>query len=168
MYTPSLTVDNVIDALATFIQPFVGTGEIVRGQINRVATPKNPCVILSDLLLVDLETPWDLGEITASAIDMRAPKRIDIQADFYGPDSSDQCAAVKGVLRSGYATSQFPDGIKPLYCTDGMQVDYSNGEQQWQQRYSITVSLQYNPVVGLPQQFADVLTPTIYPPSDLQ
>ncbi len=48
MYSVSITVDNVIDALADFLQPFVGTAEIVRAQANRVPMPQGPCVVLTE------------------------------------------------------------------------------------------------------------------------
>lgn len=155
MYTASITIDNVIDALADFLQPFVGTAEIVRAQSNRVPMPVSPCVVLTELLQVDLETPILDGYGTINQITSKGPKRIDVQIDFYGPAAGDQCAAVKSIYRTPYATSQFPGNIQPLYCSDGIQSPLLTGEEQWQSRWTLTASLQYNPVVTVPQQFAD-------------
>lgn len=157
-YVPSIIIDNVIDALKAFLQPFVGTAQIVRGQDNRVPQPLDGDVVLTELLQSDLETPVITDDPTNSQVAVAGPARIDIQIDFYGPSSGDWSKAVKGVFRTYYATAQFPDGIKPLYCSDGIQSPLISGEQQYESRWTLTASLQYNAVVELPQQYANVAT----------
>lgn len=156
-YAVSITVDTVIDALADFIQPFAAGSEIIRAQVNRVPMPPDPCIVLTELLEVDLETPLKAQSLAGLQADITGPARIDIQIDFYGPAAGDQCKAVKGIFRSEYAPAQFPDGIKPLYCSDGIQSPLITGEQQWESRWTLTASLQYNPIVSLPQQSANAL-----------
>lgn len=167
MYSVSITVDNVIDALADFLQLFVGSAEIVRTQANRVPMPKGPCVVLTELLQVDLETPWITDDPLANQAAATGPKRIDIQIDFCGPSAGDWCAAVKGVYRTHYATSMFSDGVKPLYCSDGLQSPLVTGEQQWESRWTLTASLQYNPSVTVPQEYADALLVNSLAPADV-
>lgn len=154
MYTASITVDQAIEALADFIQPFVGTAEIVRAQVNRTPMPYTPCVVLTELLQVDLETPAVVYGGLVEDMTATGPKRIDVQIDFYGPSAGDQCAAIKSIYRTPYATGKFPSGIKPLYCGDGIQSPLITGEEQWQSRFTLTASLQYNVSVTVPQQSA--------------
>jgi hypothetical protein len=80
-----------------------------------------------------------------------------IQADFYGASAGDWCAAVKTVWRTPYATAQFPAGIAPLYCDDGNESPLITGEEQYERRWALTMSLQYNPIVVVPLQSADSL-----------
>lgn len=160
-YISSITIDTVIAALGAFLQPFVGSAQIIRAQVNRVAPPPDSFVELTEILQVDLETPIDFDNEPNSQTDITGPKRIDIQIDFYGPSSGDQCTAVKGIYRSSYAPAQFPDGIKPLYCSDGHQAPLITGEEQYENRWTITASLQYNPVVSIPQQSANTLAVNI-------
>lgn len=155
-YLVSIAVDAVIDSLVGFIQPFVGAAQIVRAQVNRVSMPHDPFVLLTEIMQVDLETPTVSGVANAQ-VNILGPKRIDIQVDFYGPAAGDQCAAVKTVFRTAYTCAQFPAGIAPLYCSDGHQGPLINSEQQYESRWTLTASLQYNPLVYLPQQSADVL-----------
>ena len=54
-----------------------------------------------------------------------------------------------------------------FYCSDGMQSPLVTGEQQWEGRWTLTASLQYNPVVTVPQDFADVLIPNLVIPADV-
>jgi hypothetical protein len=166
-YIPTITIDNVIDALATFITPFVGGAAVIRAQVNRVPMPSSPCVVLTELFEMDLETPTALEHASTDLYSFSSPTRVDIQIDFYGPSAGDQCKAIKQVFRTCYATSQFSDGIKPLYCSQGIQSPLITGEQQWESRWTLTASLQYNPVVDVPQQFADALDVDVQVPVDL-
>lgn len=167
MYTVSRTIDEVIDALADFLLPFCVDSEIVRAQANRVPMPSGACVVLTELLSVDLETPIvDMDPLLPQAA-ITSHTRVDVQVDFYGATAGDQCRAVKAVFRSAYTAAAFPDGIVPLYCSDGLQSPLVTGEQQWESRWTLTASLQYNPVVSVPQEFADSLTANPVEPADL-
>jgi hypothetical protein len=164
-FVVSIAVDAVITALGAFLQPFGGEGcPIIRGQQNRVSPPsQDPFIKLTEILIVDLSTPIVLSDPANSQVVITGPARIDVQVDFYGPTAGDLCKAVKGVYRSAYAVAQFPAGIAPLYCDDGRQSPLIDAEQQYEARWTMTASLQYNPSVAIPQQSATVATVTIEP-----
>lgn len=153
-YVVSIAVDAVIDALGGFIAPFVAGVPIVRGQQNRVAPPPGGYVQLTEIMQVDLETPIFVNQFANAQVQITGPKRIDIQVDFYGPASGEQAAALKVVYRTEYACAQFPAGIAPLYCSDAHQGPLVTGEEQYQDKWTITASLQFNPAVYIPVQFA--------------
>lgn len=158
-YVVSIAIDSVIEALAAFIQPFLpGGAQIVRGQSNRVAPPVSPFVLLTEIGQQDLETPVGTFDASVDQVALRANTQITIQVDFYGASAGDYCKAVKGVFRSQYAPAQFPDGIKPLFCSDGHQGPLITGEEQYESRWTLTANLQYNPSVSVPQQSADALS----------
>jgi hypothetical protein len=171
-YFPSITIDAVIEALIGFIAPFVPVGTpIIRGQQNRVAPPitageADPLAFikLQEIGMSDLETPTMTqsadGSIQIASIS--TPTQIEVQIDFYGVSSGDYCKAIKAVWRSAYAPAQFPAGIAPLYCTDGHQAPLVTGEEQYEDRWVITGSLQYNPVITVPQQSALTLATNIF------
>ena len=161
-YISSIAIDSVIDALKAFIQPFVGSNPIIRAQVNRVPMPLTGFVVLTELLEVDLETPSTELDSANDQLTITAPTQINVQVDFYGPSAGDQCKALKTVFRSIYSPVQFPDGIKPLYCSDGLQSPLISGEEQWESRFTITASLQYNPAVVVPQQSADTLAVKVF------
>lgn len=163
-YVPSIVVDTIIEALGSFLTPFVSGCPVVRGQQNRVPPPVDSFVLLTELLQVPLETSSVVTEPTQVTI--TGPTRIDIQVDFYGPSAADQCRAVATVYRTPYAPPQFPTGIAPLYCSDGQQTAAVMGEQQYEDRWTLTASLQYNPAITLPQQSANTLAMNIL--EDLQ
>lgn len=164
LYTPTILIDAVIDAVIAFLQPFVGVGvPIVRAQQNRVNPPKTlgqtdplAFVQVRELFEQDLETPTML-QVPNQIASIGTPTLIAIQIDFYGITSGDWCKAVKAVTRSPYAPAQFPDGIKPLYCDDGHQIPLVTGEMQYENRWALTLSLQYCPLVYVPQQSATAI-----------
>jgi hypothetical protein len=156
-YVPSIALDSVFDALGAFIQPFVGAAQVIRAQVNRVAMPVGSFVELTEISSVDLEVPRSTYDGVNFQSDIIGPKRIMIQADFYGASAGDWCAAIKTVWRTSYATAQFPVGIAPLYCDDGREVPLVTGEEQYERRWELTMNLQYNPIVVVPLQSADTL-----------
>lgn len=173
MYNSSITVDQVIDALAAFLAPFMPGAQIVRGQVNRVALPSNPCAVLTEILQVDLSVPHtdyqppvdpDVDDGTAT---IYGPSRIDVQIDFYGAQAGEFCKTAKTAFRSHWGFAHFPAGIKPLYTSDGMQTPLLTGEQQYESRWTLTASMQYNPTVTVPQQFAEEITPNPPIPADI-
>jgi len=167
MYTASITVDQVIDALADFLAPFVPGASVVRAQVNRVAMPPNPCVILTEMLQVDLSVPATEYQPDDGTATIEGSTRIDIQIDFYGAQAGEFCKTVKTAFRSHWGFAHFPANIKPLYTSDGIQSPLTTGEQQYESRWTLTASLQYNPIVTVPQDFADVLTPNKVLPADV-
>ena len=167
MYSSSITVDQVIDALADFLGPFVPGAQITRAQVNRVAMPSNPGIVLTEMLQVDLSVPATDYQPDAGTATVAGPTRIDIQIDFYGEQASEFCRTVKSAFRSHWGFSHFPVNIKPLYTSDGIQAPLVTGEQQYESRWTLTVSLQYNPVVTVPQDFADVLALNKILPADV-
>ena len=157
-YLSSIAVDAVIEAVGAFIQPFVGSVQIIRAEVNRVAPPNGPFVELTELLQADLEYPrsWYVDEWQQRNV--IGHKRIAIQADFYGPLSGDWCACVKQAFKTAYAVALFPAGIAPLYTDDGHQAPLITGEEQYLRRWTLGLQLQYNPVVVIPEKSADVLS----------
>lgn len=172
MYAINVVIDDVIDALGDFLEPFVGESvEIIRGQVNRTPPPVAAYVELTELLSVDLAIPYqecadDPENPEDSVTWLTGRTRIDVQVDFYGPSSGDWCRAVQNAFRTGYGFDSFPDTMKPLYTTDGFQHPWNTAEQQSVTRWTLTASIQYNPKADAPQQFADTLTPSVNVPAD--
>ena len=167
MYTSSITVDQVIDALAAFLAPFMPGAQIVRGQVNRVALPSNPCAVLTEILQVDLSVPATDYQPLANTATIYGPSRIDVQIDFYGAQAGEFCKTVKTAFRSHWGFAHFPANIRPLYTSDGVQSPLVTGEQQYESRWTLTASMQYNPTVTVPQEFADDLAVAGITPADV-
>lgn len=166
-FVPSVTVDNVIDGFAAFMQSFMRGGQVVRGQGNRVPFPSDPCAVLTEILRSDLQIPYESYTPLLDIATLNSATRIDVQADVYGLDAGDISQAIVAAFRTGWGFTQFPNAIKPLFCSDARQSPLITGEQQFESRWTFTASLQYNPTVTVPQQYADVAEATVLPPVDL-
>lgn len=175
LYVPSILIDDVFTALIAFLQPFVGNFNgtnitpnvptpIVRGQQNQVNPPQPAFVKVTEILRKNLDTPT-FENSTDPNVQQAAignSKQLDIQIDFYGSNSANWSAAVESVWRSPYAPEQFPAGIAPLYCSDAHQGPLITGEEQYENRWVITASLEYNPLVIVPQQSATQFKTNIF------
>ena len=161
MFTVAHTVDDVIDAVATYLQPFVGGATIVQAQANRVAMPANPCVVLTPLFHKILSTPFTIDDVANSKQSIGTDVQIDVQVDLYGVASGDQCRAIVDVFRTSYAVSSLPEWLVPLYSSDGTQSPLITGEQQYEARWTITLSLQYVAPVDVPMQFFNQASATL-------
>lgn len=115
--------------------------------------------------------------IQAGSIDSLMRTLSAIQLDIYGADSADNAQIISTLWRSASAVSFFANPtnaafeIAPLYTSDGRQMPFITGQQQYQQRWTMDINFQINPVVATPMQFADVLTVDLinvdaaYPPT---
>jgi hypothetical protein len=174
LYVPSITTDDVITAVIAFLQPFVGNFDgtvinpntptpIIRGEVNRVSIPGNnpagPFVKVIEINRKNLDIPsqFQSSDPALQQANVNNSKQLDVQIDFYGPASGEWSAAVESVWRSLYGPDQFPDGIKPFYCSDAHQLPLVTGEEQYEYRWALTASLEYNPTVIIPQQSATAL-----------
>lgn len=155
-FVSSIKIDDVIDALATFLQPFAPGAEIVRGQVNRTPQPSGDCIVLTELLQIDLELPYSTTANSTTAI-LHSPKQVDVQIDFYSSSAGDWANAITAAFRTGYGFKSFPASIKPLFCSDARQAPLITGEHQWGARWIVTASMQYNATVSIPMESAEEL-----------
>lgn len=109
---------------------------------------------------------------TGSKLVMQATQ-FAVQMDVHGPASADNAQVISTLMRDAYAVEQFagqPSEVVPLYADDPKQGPFVNAEQQYENRWIVEAMLQVNPVVSVPQQFADSVTVEVisveaaYPP----
>ena len=89
------------------------------------------------------------------------------QLDAHGPVALDNAQTVSTMFRDAYATEFFAardENIMPLHADDPRQMPFINGEQQYEDRFIITMKLQVNQFISISQQFADELVATIKVP----
>jgi hypothetical protein len=165
-YISSITVDDVIDELRAFILPFMRGGEVVRGQNNRTPLPSDPCAVLTEILRTDLQIPYPRYSAFVAVASLQSATRIDVQIDVYGLVAGDITQAIVAAFRTEWGFDRFSAEVKPLYCSDAHQSPLITGEKQFESRWTVTASLQYNPTVSVPQQYADVADVIIFPPAD--
>ena len=161
-YTVEKTIDDAIDALAEAIQPFCFGCQIIRTQENRVPMPLDQFVAINEILTVDLSTPVKTNSISGSSAQIKLSKRSDLQIDFYGKYSGDQARAFSTVFKTEHMALMLPDWIKPLYAADAVNAPLISGEQQYEQRWILTISMQFNSVINVPMESASTIGINIF------
>jgi len=153
--------DAVITALRGFLLAVVPDGfEVVQAQDNRVPEPKNADFILTTpLIRTRLGTNRDeITDVPGSTSTVIQPTQMDYQLDIHGPNSADAAQIVSTLMRDEYAVDFFTvnsPGISPLYAGNPRQLVFVNsGEQQFENRWTVEVSLQADPAIVFPQQYA--------------
>lgn len=93
-------------------------------------------------------TPAVEAEVTLQAVDYA------IQVDCYGPQAADWAGVLSTMFWSTIACEFLEAyGIDPLYLDDPIPLPLVNGEQQYEERWSLKLHLQYNPAMTTPMQF---------------
>lgn len=163
----NITDNDVYTALCGFVSLVIPAGTpIQRGQINRVPMPSVPCVILTTI-----GAPRRIGtnadsteavivsdEITGFTAVVEADFEYSVQADFYSPEAESWAMSAELLWRDKIAWSSMPAGIKPLYSEGRQQLPIVGAENQWIQRWSMTLVLDYQPTWTQPTQAATTAT----------
>ena len=148
LFVPSITVDQVIDAVGDYLQLFTSV-QIIRGNVNRTPMPKGSFIALTEVVSIPLNKPIEIyGDTTGT---LSEHTRIDVQIDFYGWDLSDKAKAVHSSFRTIWAADKLPAWLAPLYCSDIRKLPIVSAEEQYEQRWTMTATFQYNPDVIVPQ-----------------
>jgi hypothetical protein len=162
-----LTDSDVYNALVAFVTTLVPGGTpIVRGQQNRVPMPAVPCVVLTTIGVPNrIGTNADNTEaviVDSELVGFTAAVEADfeyaVQADFYSPDAESWAMAAELLWRDKIAWYGMPDGIKPLYSEGRQQLPLVGAENQWIQRWTMTLVLDYQPTWTQPTQAATAAT----------
>ena len=174
--TLSITEDEVMTAIRSFLLTVFPGTEIVQGQDNRVTMPDEAgWILLTPILSARLATNIDTWS-NAGAPTTQADQtfwRHDVQVDCFGASAHDNATIIGQLWRDDYAYSNLVAtgyDIAPLYASDLRNLEFVNDSAQYEKRWSIDLSLQASPVVNVPQQFAGVaqVTPisvdATYPP----
>jgi hypothetical protein len=85
-----------------------------------------------------------------------------VQCDVHGDDAYNQCVVIQTLFRDEYAVQAMEgSGVTPLYADDPRQTPFITAADQYENRMSIDLHVQINPVVTIPQQFSDGVDLTV-------
>ncbi|EOB5436650.1 hypothetical protein ACJQ6S_000541 [Yersinia enterocolitica] len=154
------TIDNIIDTLADFVEPICG--RVQQAQVDRVPMPKGEFCIMTPLkpkrLSTTREINQDTGSPSTSAMGYTEVRQLDIQVDIYGPNAADRAVKLETVFTSDYAYQKIKDidsRLAPLYSSDAFNSAMINGENQYQDRWTLTLTVQPHITVSFPQDYFD-------------
>lgn len=165
-----MSIDLAISTTGRFLaslMPWIPVDHIVRGQVNNVPAPLPPSIVITEVLMPQFTTTRTSINSAGDHISYLMPKRLDLQIDCYGNRAGEMANIAATMLRSLAATEFFPDGIEPLYCSDAFQSPLITGEKQYENRFTLTFSVQYNEAVTLPTETFNTVGETSVAPADI-
>jgi hypothetical protein len=169
----SFVVSPLFDDLYTAVRAFlvaalpVSADNVIKWQQNRTAPPPGGTalsasgyatmqIINARRLRTNVDT-WDYTDPNPDSIVREQGVRVEMQLDLYGPVSGDWAAIVSTLWRDDYACLALAPTCQPLHADEPIFADFTDSEQQYEQRWIVRAVLQYNPTVSTPSQFADIV-----------
>lgn len=124
-----------------------------------------------------LSQPDELWASSGGYMGVRQEVRYDVQLDFFGQDAHSRASKTRTLLRTDWACEYFrraPFTLQPLTTGTPVETDWAPGEGVYEKRITMMVSLQYNPVVTVTQDYMTNVCPGIklaevdscFPPKD--
>jgi hypothetical protein len=100
--------------------------------------------------------------LSAGATEIEQSTEVVYQIDIHGPASGDNVQTIATIFRDAYGVSLFAGtGITPLYCEDPRQLAFSTAAVQFEERWSIDVHMQADPIISVPTQYSDAANVTV-------
>jgi len=153
------TQDEMDLALWNFITSLLPVGvEVIKGGQNAVL-PAPPCVIFSYISDKRLSTN---DEEIVENIDLTTTLRSEVfmqvtyQLDFYGNEANDYATLFTTVFRSYIGCDALPEWFQPLNHSHVRRLPFINEQHNYENRLSLDIELEYNPVVKQPIESAAV------------
>lgn len=163
MATPNITLTDLYTKVRAFIRDQIGDVEVVQGLGNEVPTPPGAFVCMTAVfqgrLSTNISTYIDEYPLPDPVQEKRIElkQRVDLQLDFYGPDSQAWATTIEALWRDEKGCEGLAPTCQPLYADEARMIPLITGEEQYLERWSLTGTLQYNPIIALPQEFAGTL-----------
>ena len=137
------------------------SSQIIQAFQNNNPLPENAIVMqaLFERNLAETSTYYTPTQEQAHAqnsVDVR------IQLSFYGPEAEKRSRTVYTLWKSYYSTDRMTL-CQPLYANGRDRRPYINESNQYEDRWIVDLSLQYNPRVTYAQDFTDSAEVTINP-----
>lgn len=174
--TVDLTLDDLYTVVGTFVQTALGMQgsppalvPIIVGNPNRVPAPPVTTtgapvigyVVMQGFRAGRVRTNQDTYDTVNQVQVIEKGTKVRIQFDFYGPVSENWATIIEALWRDYYGCDQLKPTCQPLYSDEAMQMALVDGEQQYEERWTMDAYLQYNPSVTFTQQSATALAVTV-------
>lgn len=164
MYALSVSQDDLTTPLRSFLIEASGVDadNVILGQQNRASMPNGDFIVMTPLSQIGLSTNkvlYDDNGVYGEGKQLNGRStQWSCQIDCYGENAAQVAAILGGVIRSSHACEWFRGNgniLAPMYCSEPKQTFMVNGEQQYEDRWTLDFVAQYNPTVTTPRDFMD-------------
>lgn len=157
MQTISITQNALMTAIKAFLLSVVDQ-PVLRTPVDRAAMPVGSFIAMTPGAVMPLAT--NTRRTVGDTQQIKRSSQFNCQLDCYGLDSGDTAAMVSILFRDVYAVESFAAlglEIAPLYAETAHQMPIVTGEEQYLERWTFDIALQFNPVVSPTLQSANML-----------
>lgn len=173
-YVISITQDQLFGALLPWLVTLSSLPQncVYQGDQNRSALPPpTPGGIIATIIKTrPLNTPIDEDDTTVGnpvQTNVERHYEVLVQLDLYSGatvgnasgTAFDWKTMIENVWHDQATFAALDPVCAPLYSNPAIMAPLDDAEAQYEQRWIIEVALQFNPVISVPQQYADVLGP---------
>ena len=159
--TVSPTQSEMLTKLVAFIATIVPDGtKVIQGLGNRVALPTGPFVavtVITQRRMATNDEAYTDDYPYFGSRSVSASWQINVQVDFFGPDSGNWASAFCTLFRDDAGCDFLAPECQPLYADTPRLVPWVSSESQWVHRWTVTAALNWRELVTVSQQFADAL-----------
>ncbi len=164
------TLQNVYAPIVAFIISVTGLADtqVIQGIQNRAPMPEPNFIVVQALFrhrnITNIDIPDELTEPPVTA-GIQEGVELTVQIDCYGLSGCDWANMLSATLRDEYGCTALaalgaamtpPFELQPLYADDARMIPLVDGEEQYEERWSVDARFQINPLTTIPQQYADV------------
>jgi hypothetical protein len=160
-------LQSLYAVLVPFVMSVTGldAAHVVQGLPNRATMPTPGFVSMQALFRKRLRTNIHSQALAPNNATLEEGVELTVQMDCYGPQSTgsgdgaeDWATILSATLRDQYGCAALAPTMQPLYADEARLIPLIAGEEQYEERWSLDAHFQYNPVITIPQQSADVAT----------
>jgi len=164
------TFQQFYAALTAFIMEVTNlpASQVVQGLPNRAPMPLPGFISFQTIMRHRLRTSIDLPQNTADDLaTITEGVELTVQIDCYGAltqtyGPGDWANMLCATLRDNFGCAFFENAlgagiVDPLYCDDARMIPLVAGEDQYEERWSVSAVFQLNPTTTIAQQYAEVL-----------
>ncbi|WP_415537985.1 LIC_12616 family protein [Gluconobacter oxydans] len=154
------TDSQIYTALGEWMKTVLPAGtDIMQGQLNQTAQPIGPYCIM--FLIARRRLATNSCTYTATERIVVEPTELTIQVSVFGNGAGNAVSVVQSLWRDLYAADFLTANggiLAPLYSSEPRQMQFVNGERQYEDAWSVDLKAQVNFTTTLPQQSATKLT----------
>lgn len=160
--TLDINLQQLYGVFGRFVQSIVGVSvPVVQGQANRVSMPDGPFILLQAAVSGRLGTNIDTWDPVNQTQATQQKTKVKVQIDCYGPDSHTWATMLSTLWRDFYGCDFMKPTCQPLYTGEPFQGALIDGEEQYEERWTVLGYVQYNPVTTFAQQSATALAVSV-------
>jgi hypothetical protein len=122
--------------------------QVIHEMYNEVPMPQGGFVLMNHVSKKELNTTVQTYNTTSQITSFEKSTDYTLQVDCYGPSAADWITIIQTFWKCDEACEFLePYGFDPLYAEDAQHIQFSNAEEQYEERWTCRLHLQYNALI---------------------